>query len=79
MLAEQLAFVPPPEPLQDHDHGPEPDTAEAAPALHSEPPEGAEDTVVPFAAPHAPFTGAAGFALEQLAFVPPPEPVQFHR
>ena len=31
--AEQLAVVPPLIPVQDHDHGPEPDTAEAEPAL----------------------------------------------
>ena len=31
LVAEQLAVVPPPDPAQDHDHGPDPVTEEAVP------------------------------------------------
>jgi hypothetical protein len=55
LLAAQLAVVPPLEPAQVHDHGPEPVTDEAVPVLHRLV-VGAVLTVVPFADPHAPFT-----------------------
>lgn len=55
LLAEQFAFEPPFDPLQDQFHGPPPVTGDAVPALHRLPPLGCEDTVVPFALPHTPF------------------------
>ena len=55
--AEQLAAAPPLEPLQLHVHGPEPAKDDAMPAVQRLA-EGADDTVVPFADPHAPPTGA---------------------
>jgi hypothetical protein len=54
--AEQLALAPPLDPLQFHVHGPEPATDDAVPAVQRLV-EGADDTVVPFADPHAPLTG----------------------
>ena len=54
--AEQLALAPPLEPPQLHVHGPEPATDDAVPAVQRLV-EGADDTVVPFADPHAPLTG----------------------
>ena len=54
--AEQVALVPPLEPPQLHVHGPEPATDEAVPAVQRLV-EGADETVVPFADPHAPLTG----------------------
>ena len=59
--AEQLALAPPLDPLQFHVHGPEPATDDAVPAVQRLV-EGADDTVVPFADPHAPLT-ATGLAL----------------
>jgi len=55
--AEQLALAPPLEPPQLHVHGPEPATDDAVPA-EQRPAEGRDDTVVPFADPHTPLTGA---------------------
>ena len=55
--AEQLALVPPLEPPQLHVHGPEPATDDAVPA-EQRLVEGLDDTVVPFADPHTPLTGA---------------------
>ena len=55
--AEQLAVVPPLEPPQLHVHGPEPATDDAVPA-EQRLAEGLDDTVVPFADPHTPLTGA---------------------
>ena len=54
--ATQVAVAPPLEPPQLHVHGPEPATDEAVPAVQRLA-EGADDTVVPFADPHAPLTG----------------------
>jgi hypothetical protein len=45
------------EPLQLHVHGPEPATDDAVPA-EQRPAVGEDDTVVPFADPHTPLTGA---------------------
>jgi hypothetical protein len=56
--AEQLAAVPPLEPLQLHVHGPEPATDDDAPA-EQRLAEGADDTVVPFADPQVPLTPTA--------------------
>ena len=56
--AEQLAVVPPLEPLQLHVHGPEPATDDVVPA-EQRLVEGLDDAVVPFADPHVPLTGAA--------------------
>jgi hypothetical protein len=55
--AEQLALAPPLEPPQLQVHGPEPATDDAVPAVQRLV-EGADDTVVPFADPHVPLTGA---------------------
>jgi hypothetical protein len=78
-LAEQEAVVPPLRPAQVHDHGPEPATDEAVPALQN-PEAGALLKVAPFEAPQLPFTGVAARLAEQLELVPPfePEQVQFH-
>lgn len=46
--------MPPPPPLQDHVHGPEPATALAVPAEHN-PVDGAVALVTPLAVPQAPF------------------------
>lgn len=54
-FAEQLASVPPPEPVQDHIQGPEPPTEVAAP-IAQRLAVGAEETVLPLAEPHAPFS-----------------------
>jgi hypothetical protein len=59
--AEQLAVVPPLEPPQLHVHGPVPATDDAVPA-EQRLVEGAADTVVPFADPHMPLTGAGAAA-----------------
>ena len=75
LLAEQLALPPPSVLLQDHDHGPEPDTAEAVPALHNAPPEGADALVVPLADPQPPATIGAQLGadvIEELTVVLPP-------
>jgi hypothetical protein len=73
--AEQLALVPPLDPLQLHVHGPEPATEEAAPAVHRLA-EGADDAVVPFADPHAPLTGVwvefTATVVLAMGDVPPP-------
>ena len=78
LFAEQLAVEPPPEPVHDQLHGPEPETLEAEPALQRFV-VGAEATVVPLAEPQEPFTtvavAVAVFDAEQLAVEPPPEPV----
>ena len=55
--AEQLKLAPPLEPPQLHVHGPEPATVDAVP-VEQRLAEGADDTVVPFADPHAPLIGA---------------------
>ena len=55
-LAEQLAVVPPFEPAQLHDQGPEPKTVDAAPSVHKFV-VGAAVSVVPLLVPHEPFTG----------------------
>ena len=55
--AEHWALLPPLLPVQLHDHGPEPLTKEAVPALQRLV-AGALLTVVPFAEPQAPLTGA---------------------
>ena len=53
----QLAVAPPLDPPQLHVHGPEPATDDAVPA-EQRPAEGLDDTLVPFADPHTPLTGA---------------------
>jgi hypothetical protein len=65
-LAEQLAVVPPLEPPQLHVHGPKPATDDAVP-VEQRLAEGADDTVVPFADPHAPLTAAGVGVGEELA------------
>ena len=55
--AEQVTLLPPLEPPQLHVHGPAPATDDAAPVAQR-PAEGLDDTVVPFADPHTPPTGA---------------------
>ena len=76
--AEQLAVVPPLEPPQLHVHGPEPATDDAVP-VEQRLAEGLDDTVVPFADPHTPLTGAvAAFTATVVlaAGAVPPLPVQ---
>jgi hypothetical protein len=58
--------------MQDHDHGPEPDTAEAEPAEHK-PDEGMEAKAAPLLEPHAPLMMTLA---EQPTVVPPLEPTQ---
>ena len=73
-LAEQLELPPPCSPVHVHDHGPEPDTAEAEPALHR-PEEGADETLVPLAGPQPPATIGAqfgGVVMDELTLVVPP-------
>ena len=76
--AEQLRLVPPLEPPQLHVHGPEPATVDDVP-VEQRLVEGADDTVVPFADPHAPLIGA-GLALTATVALAtgdvPPAPVQ---
>ena len=74
--AEHDALVPPLAPLQFHVQGPVPDTAVAVPD-EQRLELGALIVPVPFAEPHVPFTAQSGLAFEQLAFDPPPEPLQF--
>jgi len=71
LALEQLALEPPPDPLQVQLRvvpqavaplSPDGDPAEQAPAV----------------ALHAPFTAQTGFAFEQLAFDPPPDPLHDH-
>ena len=77
-LAEQLALVPPFDPVQFQDQGPEPLTVVAVPALQRFE-VGEEVNVAPLLLPHTPLVGWGALA-EQLAFVPPFDPaqVQFH-
>jgi hypothetical protein len=56
--AVHVALAPPLEPPQLHVHGPDPATVDAVPA-EQRLAEGLDDTVVPFADPHTPLTGAA--------------------
>ncbi len=55
--AEHDAFVPPPDPLHAHVHGPEPLTADGVPAEHKFD-DGALDTATPSADPQVPSSGA---------------------
>jgi len=76
--AEQLAVVPPLEPLQLHVHGPEPATDDAVPA-EQRLVEGADDACAPFDDPHTPLiaTGAALTATVALSIGDvPPVPLQ---
>jgi hypothetical protein len=76
--AEQLALVPPFEPLQPHVHGPEPATDDDVP-VEQRLVEGADDAVVPFADPHAPLTATAPAVTVTVALATedvPPVPVQ---
>jgi hypothetical protein len=75
--AAQEALVPPLEPVQFHDHGPEPVTDEAVP-VEQRLVEGAALTATPFADPQVPFTAVGVLDAEQLAVVPLLEPVQDH-
>ena len=68
----QLAFAPPLLPLQDHVHGPVPDTPVALPDEHRFV-LGATDVLPPLDEPHTPSTRNGA---EQLAVVPPYAPVQ---
>jgi hypothetical protein len=68
------AGVPPFVPAQLHDHGPLPETDDAAPALHRLP-EGAVLNCAPSDAPQAPFA-ATGFGAVQEAELPPCDPAQ---
>jgi hypothetical protein len=77
LLAEQGAVVPPLEPEQLHDHGPDPLTLEAEP-VEQRLVVGADEIVVRFALPHTPLTGEAVLFAEQLAVAPPSEPTQDH-
>jgi hypothetical protein len=67
LLREQLAFVPPPEPLQLQIRVVPQAVAPLSPATVPAKQPSSEQT---------PLTTQAGFASEQLAFVPPPEPLQ---
>ena len=74
--AEHEAVAPPLRPAHDQVHGPVPDTVEDVPVLQRLV-VGFDATVVPFAVPQMPFTGAGACGVswaEQLAFVPPLEP-----
>ncbi len=76
--AEQLAVVPPFEPPQLQVHGPEPATDDDVP-VEQRLVEGAADTVVPFADPHAPLTATAPAVTTTVALAAadvPPVPVQ---
>lgn len=88
MFALQLAVVPPFNPLQDHDHGPDPERPEKFPALQY-PDPGADEYVCPFELPQAPLTGRAGATqedpfhvwdestdIESFPVADPPGPVQ---
>jgi hypothetical protein len=75
---EQLAVIPPLEPLQLHVHGPEPATDDAVPA-EQRLVEGADDAVVPFADPHTPLTGAGAAFTATVVLAAgdtPPRPIQ---
>lgn len=78
-LSVHEAVLPPLLPAQLHAHGPLPLTVDAVPAVQRLA-VGLALTVVPFALPHAPFTGCAAtaFVAEQVAAVPPPLPAQLH-
>lgn len=77
LFAVQFAFDPPPDPLQDHVYVVAfVVTAVDVPALQRFV-AGAVVNVPPFDVPHDPFTAHDGFTMEQDAFVPPPEPLQF--
>ena len=76
-LSVHEAVLPPLLPAQLHAHGPLPLTVEAVPAVQRFA-VGLALTVVPFALPHAPFTGGGGSSAEQVAVVPPPLPAQLH-
>jgi hypothetical protein len=76
--AEQLAVVPPLEPPQLHVHGPEPATDDDVP-VEQRLVEGADDTLVPFADPHAPLTATAAAFTATVVLATedqPPHPVQ---
>ena len=75
-FAAHCSTVPPFNPSQAQLHGPEPLTTDAVPALHRLPPEGATLVVAPFAAPHAPLTGAGVSCAEHDAVLPPFVPAQ---
>jgi len=75
--AEQLAGDPPFWPGQAQFHGPEPLTV-GVPRVLQRLAAGLLLTVVPFALPHAPFTGVAASDAEQLAGDPPFWPAQLH-
>jgi hypothetical protein len=66
-VAEQVAVAPPPLPAQLHDHGPEPLTLEAVPALHRLA-VGALLSVPPFEDPHTPLR-AVGVEVEDAVSV----------
>ena len=72
--AEQVAVVPPFDPVQLHVHGPAPLTLEALPELQRFK-VGADVNVPLLEGPHAPF---ACKLAEQLAFVPPLMPTHVH-
>ena len=58
--AEQLAVEPPPEPVHDQLHGPEPEKEATVPAVHRPAePEEREGAVVPLTEPQVPATGVA--------------------
>ena len=78
-LSEHDAVVPPLLPMQVHDHGPVPLTADAVPAVQRFV-VGLTLTVAPFALPQTPLTGVAEavFFAEQVAVVPPLLPAQVH-
>ena len=67
--AEQLAVVPPFDPIQLHDHGPEPETEEAVP-LEQRLFEGAELRVVPLEEPQAPLTAVGAATLKETDALP---------
>jgi hypothetical protein len=78
-VSEQVAVLPPLLPVQLHDHGPLPLTAEAVPAVQRLA-VGAVLSLPPFEEPHAPFTGCAEATsvAEQVAVLPPLLPAQLH-
>ena len=77
IVAEQAAFVPPPDPLHDQFHGPLPVTLVAVPAEHRLV-VGAVVRLVPFADPHTPFSATVHIPEEQFAAAPPLAPAHVH-
>jgi hypothetical protein len=76
-VSEQVAVLPPLLPVQLHDHGPLPLTAEAVPAVQRFA-VGLALTVAPFEEPQAPLTAVEASLSEHVAVLPPSLPAQLH-